>query len=79
MVNCGAPLGFPSTVMSDILVMKLIHYRILSVARSSHFITRGKNKSTGKRSIQSGHINDVKHLSGISFLLSDKKIQRHGL
>lgn len=62
-------------VISVILIMELIDYRIPSVTRPSAFITTRKNESIEKRSIQLGHVNTVNCFSGITPLSSDKKIQ----
>lgn len=62
-------------LISVILIMESIEYRIPLVAGSSAFITTRKNESIEKRSIQSGHVNTVNHFSGIRPLSSDKKIQ----
>lgn len=61
------PLGFLSMLISVILTMELIDYRILLVVRSSAFITTRKNESIEKRSIQPGHVNTVNQFSGIRY------------
>ena len=42
MLNCGATTGFLNMLISVIIIVELIDYRIPSVARSSAFITIGK-------------------------------------